>query len=446
MHIIICGAGEVGSHAAETLAAAGESITVIDLDPGKLRDIEETMDVATLAGDCANAATLQEAGARTAELVLAATSIDEVNLVSASIAKEMGAARVMARVHHAAYFGKKNFDYGAHFRIDQLICPEYVTAIAIARRLRVSAAGAIESFARGQIEMQEITATDTGLAIGKRLQDVKLPAGARLTLIRRGDQAYIPTAKSVVVAGDTLILVANADEFEEARKQFTNEKPAKRKVVLMGGPPMAVWLCEQLKAKHFAIRLFERDRGRAEELAEKLDWVTVINADPTNRSVFDEENLGLADVFIAMLEDDEDNIIGSVLAKTRGVETVVAVVQESKYLDIIYDIGIDQAFSTRHVAAQEIENLLDERAMRHLGSLAEGKVDVYRVRIDENMPAAGKALRGLALSPDWVVAAIQRGIRTFVPGADDVIEANDVVLVVGKHGKDATLQNVLTGK
>jgi trk system potassium uptake protein TrkA len=214
----------------------------------------------------------------------------------------------------------------------------------------------------------------------------------------------------------------------------------------MGGPPMAVWLCEQLKAKHFAIRLFERDRARAEELAEKLDWVTVINADPTNRSVFEEENLGQADVFIALLEDDEDNIIGSVLAKTRGVETVVAVVQESKYLDIIYDIGIDQAFSTRHVAAQEIENLLDERAMRHLGSLAEGKVDVYRVRIDEKTPAVNKALRDLALSPDWVAAAIQRGVRTFVPGADDVIDADDVVLVVGKHGKEATLRTVLTGK
>ena len=442
MKIIICGAGEVGSHAAETLAAMGSSIIVIDTDPARLRDIEDNMDVATITGSAADAEILIEAGARDAELVLAATDSDEVNLMTASIAKGLGARKSIARVHDRAFFSGSVFHYDDHFDIDQLICPEYATSLAIARRLRNPGAVAIENFTRGRIEMQEFRASETGLAIGKRLADVLIPNGTRLALIKRDDQAYIPSAKSVVVAGDIVVLVGNAPVFDEARKQFQADKPPKRKIVLMGGPPMAIWLCQQLRSKEFSVRLFERDRARAEQLAEQLDWVTVLNADPLDRAVFAEENLMLADVFIALLPSDEANIIGAVLAKTRGVEEVITVVQQSKFLDIIYDIGVDRAYSTRHVAAEEIENVLDHRPHRLLGTLAEGHVDVFRVRVGEKSTAAGQALRDLNLSPDWVLAAIHRGTETFVPGADDTVEIGDTVLVVGKHGKETTLQKI----
>lgn len=442
MKIIICGAGEVGSHAAETLAAMGRSIVVIDTDPARLRDIEDTMDVATLTGSAADAKMLSEAGAKDAELVLAATDSDEVNLLTASIAKGLGARKSIARVHRRAFFSGETLHYDEHFGIDQLICPEYATSLAIARQLRNPGAVAIENFTRGKIEMQEFRASETGLAIGKRLADVHIPNGTRLALIKRGDEAYIPTAKSVVVAGDIVVLVGNAPVFEDARKQFQADKPPKLKVVLMGGPPMAVWLCQQLRGKEFSVRVFERDRIRAEQLAEKLDWVTVLNADPLDRAVFAEENLMQADVFISLLPNDEANIIGAVLAKTRGIEQVITVVQQSKFLDIIYDIGVDRAYSTRHVASEEIENVLDNRPLRHLGTLAEGHVDVFRVRVGEKSKATGQALRDLSLSPDWVLAAIHRATDTFVPGADDTLEVGDTVLVVGKHGTESTLEKI----
>jgi len=205
-------------------------------------------------------------------------------------------------------------------------------------------------------------------------------------------------------------------------------------------------LCQQLQGRRFSIRLFERNRKRAEELAEQLDWVTVIQADPTDRTVFAEENLTQADVFITMQESDEANIIAAVLAKTRGVEEVITVVQQSKYLDIIYDIGVDRAYSTRHVAAEEIEALLDVSPVRKLGSLAEGDADVMRLRVTDKSTIAGQPLREVSLSPDWVVAAIQRETNTFVPGADDVIEPGDTVLVVGKHGKDDILHKLFAAK
>jgi len=449
MNIIICGAGEVGSHAAEVLTAEGSSITVIDADPGRLRDIEETMDVATLAGNCAEVNVLGDAGAGDADLVLAATDSDEVNLLTASLAKGLGAHKSVARVHHSAFFERNRLDYSRHFNIDRIICPEYSTSIAIARRLRHPGAVAIENFARGAIEMQEMVASKSGTAVGKRLMDVAFPAGTRLAMVRRKtdrEEAFVPEAKTVIAPGDTVILVGNKDAFESARKLFQDTRPPRRRIVLMGGPPLAVWLCRLLRDPGFAIRLFERQRERAEELADKLSWVTVLNADPTDRAVFAEENLSQADVFISLLDSDEENIIAGVLAKTRGVEEVLTVVKESKYLDILYDIGVDKAFSTRQVAADEIDAVLDEGPMRLLGTLAAGRVDVVQVRVNKKAEGIGRALRDLNLSPDWVVAGIQREQSAFVPGADDVIEEGDIVMLVGKRGEEKALKTIFAVK
>ena len=217
----------------------------------------------------------------------------------------------------------------------------------------------------------------------------------------------------------------------------------------MGGPIMTVWLCQALRDRDWSIRVFETRRQRAQALAEQLPWVTVLNADPTDRNVYSEERLGQADVFVALLDDDEDNIIGSVLAKSLGVTQVIAVVQKSTYLDLLYHIGVDRPFSPRVVAAVEIESLLDDRPVRLLASLAEGEIDAFRVRIDEHGSGEafiGKSLRDLKISPDWAIAAIRRADDVWVPGADDSLHSGDTILVIGRHGKEKDLQRLLQGK
>jgi trk system potassium uptake protein TrkA len=442
MKIIICGAGEVGSHAAETLVAKGTRIVVIDQDASRLAAIEESMDVATFRGNCAHAQVLLDAGCADADLVVAATSGDELNLLTASVAKGLGAKKSIARVHHSEYFEQRRFRYEEHLRVDRLICPEYSTAVAIARTLRNPGALAIEGLARGAIEMQEFPVSRKATAIGKSLVDLALPRGTRLAVITRKGGSFIPEAATTIEEEDTVILVGNTSAFPDARLLFHDDKRPRQRVALMGGTPIAVWLARSLRNRDFSIRIFETDRERAEELAEKLTWTTVINADPTDRIVFDEERLAELDVFIGVLNDDETNIIGSDLAKLRGVPTVITVVQHSKFLDVIFDIGIDKAFSPRIVAGNEIESVMDESPLRHLGSLAAGIIDVYRVRIAEKASVLGRPLRDVKLSPAWVVAAIVREKHAFVPGADDVFEQSDTVLVVGRHGEERTLKRL----
>ncbi len=445
MNIVICGGGEVGSHAAEELTRAGSAVTLIDADEQKLRAITDTMDVRTLVGNAASAEILREAGAADADLLVAATNSDEVNLVASAVGRALGAAKSLARVHHSTFLNKKSFDYEKHFGISELLCPEFTTASAIARTLRNPAALAIEEFAGGRIDMHELPISDEAPATGRPLAEVKMPARTRLAAVLRKTDVFLPDGETVLSKGDRVVLVANRDVFDEARAMFRAEKPTRKSVVLLGGTPMCVWLCEALRERVWSIRVFETNRPRAEHLAERLPWVTVLSADPTDKGVFAEERIALADVFVGLLDDDEDNIVGSVMAKAGGVSESIAVVQQSRYMDLLYHIGIDHAYSPGMVAAREITNLLDDSPIRRLAALATG-IDAYQIRVQTTAPVNGQVLRRIQLSPNWVLGAIRRNDEVWVPGADDVVQGGDIVLLIGKHGEEQQLEELFLGK
>lgn len=446
MRIIICGAGEVGTHTSEVLDGKGHSITVIDARADRLSGIEDRMDASTLIGNCAHADILTEAGVEGADLLVAATDNDEVNLLTASLARRLGAHKTIARVHDYGYLIQKSIDYKRTLGIDRLICPEFSTATAIAQTLRNPAALAVENFAGGQVEMQQFRTTAKAKAIGKPLSQLALPEGVRVAAISRGREVMIPDATTTIEEKDAVFLVANANVFDVAHRLFLGKAPTRQKVVINGGTTLATWVCRFLRGRNFAVRLFERDPERAEQLAADLDWVTVINEDPTDAAVFQEERIGEVDDFVSLLDDDEDNIIGAVLAKSRGVKQVISIVQRSHYLDLLYDIGVDRAFSPRIVASQEIEETLDDSRVRRLSSLERGVLDIWRVRPGDSSELLNQRLRTIKLTPNWSVVAIQRGTETSVPTADDKIESGDVVLVLGRHDMEPELRELFDAR
>lgn len=446
MRIIICGAGHVGGHAAEVLSAARHSITLIDHNPDRLRAIGDYLDVATLLGNCAEARVLLDAGAARADMVVAATQSDEINLLTASIARGLGTGKTVARIHHGEYYQQGlegGFSYEKHFGIDRLICPEYATAESIAHVLRNPAAIAIESFARWRIEMQEFHVDAKAPAVGRSLDALSFPSGARLTAVSRNGDVFRPTGATIIQSGDGVVLLGEHKAMERAIKLFGKPKLDRRTVVVMGGTPMAEWFCRALRDRAFSIRLFEPDRARAEQLAERLDWVTVVNADPTTEATFQEEYLAKADVFIALTNDDETNILGGAWAKSKGVARAIAVVQRPVYLHLLSHVGIDLAFSPRVTAARDIGAMLDDRPLLRLTSLARGVLDVFRVQVAADAPVTAAPLKDVAgLTPDWLVAAVQHCNDTFVPDGHTVIQSGDVALVVGPRGREPDLRTI----
>jgi trk system potassium uptake protein TrkA len=433
MNILICGAGEVGRHSAEVLAESGHSITILDQSPSRLAEIDEVMDVRSMLGDCAQAEVLLKAGVDTMDLIIAATNNDEVNLLSASVAKGVGCKTAIARVHRSGFYEDRGLNYAKHLGIDHLVCPEYATARAIAAALRSPGALAVENFAHGLIEMQRIAVSETSKAVGVALRDLKTPGTSLIACIERPDRSFVPKAETVIKPGDLLTLIGEAKGIELTSKFYNPEHAGRRRIMVMGGSTQSVWLSRELKRVGASVRQFIADEERAIELAEKLDGITVINADVINSDILQEERVDQADAFVAATDDEETNILGAALAKTRGATMAVAVMQRPTYLHLLEHIGIDRAFSPRATAVNEILRLLDTRPLRQLATLSRGVAELYELHLGDKLPkgVADKPLMEIQFPPHCLVAALNRGDRVYVPGAQDKFEPGDVAILLG---------------
>ncbi|MEM1444552.1 MAG: Trk system potassium transporter TrkA [Planctomycetota bacterium] len=446
MNIVICGAGEVGRHSAEVLAPAGHNITLIDRDEDKLAQIDQLVDIRSLPGDCTRADILVQAGVDDADLFIAATQDDEVNLLSASVAAALGCDTTIARVHHSQYFEGQGIDYARHFGIDHLVCPEHTTAVAVATTLRSPGAQEVENFARGSIELHRLTVGENAKALGKQLKDLSLPKCCLLASIKRGDEAFRPKADTVLQAGDVVTLLADEDTFTKTFKLLGVDAPRRYKVMIMGGTTQAVWLCRELRQRYFHVRLFETDPDRAAMLAEKLPWVTVLSGDIIHSDVLLDERVDQADAFVACTDDDESNILAAARVKTMGAKQAITVLQRSTYLHLLRHVGVDRAFSPRSTAVNEILRRIEGGPVRSLATLADGVADVFEVRVGEKAKSAiGKPLREVELPEHALVAVIQRDDKSFVPGADDELKPRDTAMVVAPSSARKQLRKVFSG-
>ncbi len=446
LNVIIAGAGQVGSRAAEVVSQAGHNLTVIELSEERLRTLDERLDIKTVLGNCTHMRLLREIGIEDCDLMIAATSVDEVNMLGASLAKVGGAKKTIARIHHSAFFELRDSPAAEAMGIDVMICPEHQTALEIARSLRTPGSIELEDFARGRIAMQRLAVEDNTPAVEHTLAEVALPPGARVAIIERGTEVFLARADTRIQPGDVVTLLGELDRFETARKVFQKGKLRHLNVVIMGGTSMAVWLSRALKSRLFSVRLFVTDRPRAEELADKLDFLTVINADPTDAAIFAEERLGEADAFLAVDADDERNILACAQAKSLGAKTCIAVIEQLTYSHLLEHVGIDRAFSPHVVAARFISKMVDARSARSLATLADGVAEVYDVAATATSPVLGHALRNVKLPAGGMVAAIQRGDNVRVPAADDTIEQGDRLLIIAGSGIERDLSKLISGR
>lgn len=446
MHVIVAGAGEVGAHAAEVLSSKGYGVTVIDTDADRLRALGDALDVHTLHGHCAHLDILQAAGAKSADLLVAATNVDEINLLAAVLAKSIGIKKTIVRVHHTANFSLKGTTHATSFGVDDLLCPEYLTSLAIARAIRNPGSIALEEFSRGQLLMQRFIVTPGAAAVGKKLLDQQIPTSVRVATVETSKGISLADARTLVSEGDFVTVIGETKTFDDARKVFNQEKERRLHVAVMGQNSTAVWICRALKSRTLSVRLFVDDHARAERLAEKLDHCTVLKADPTEAGTSNEERIHDADVFIGATEDDEHNVLACAQAKALGTTTAIAVVQRKKYLHLFSHVGIDYAFSPRDVAVKAILSLIDIGPVRSVAKFAGGVAEVYEIHPSKRAKVLGYELRNIKLPKKTLIAAIRRDGKAYVPGADDQVTAGDILLAIGPSGIAGELQNLFVAK
>ena len=340
MRVIVAGAGEIGSYIAERISADDHDVTVIDSDEERARQVGEELDVQVLCGSAASAKVLKEAGVAEADLFVAMTESDDTNLVCASVARKLGAKRTVARADEVVYRKADEISYAEHFQVDDLVSPEMLTALELASMVRNPGVLAVEHFARGTLEVQQLRADRGAKNVGTVLQELELPEGVRIGSIHRGDEIIIPTGMDQVEHNDLITLIGKTEQVVQARADFESDKPKTKKVVVMGGGHTALSLARRLKRYAFKLTIIERDEGRCQYLATNLGWATILHGDGTKLAFLKEERIDNADFFISVTGRDEDNILSALQAKNLGVDKVMVMIHRPDYADLTKKMGI----------------------------------------------------------------------------------------------------------
>jgi len=431
MRIVVLGAGTVGTSIADMLCRHRHSVTVVDNDPSHTRRVNDELDVRVVTGSAAQSSVLFQAGILGADLCLAVTGDDEVNMVSASIAKGMGARRAVARVYAPVFRDLSTFDYQRHFRIDRLLSMEQLSAMELARGIRHPGSLSVENFARGELEMQELAVTEKTAAVGVLLKELELPPGVRVGSIYREGRMRIAGAVDRILVGDEIMLIGTCDEVDKAGELFQREPPPKKGVVIAGGGETGYHLARMLEGRRFAVLLMETDRDRCEFLAAHLEHATVVNADFKYRANLEEERVGSADIFVVCTGDDEDNIMACVEARELGVQQTMAIVSRPDYANVVGKLGIKPAVSPREVIVRQILGFLNTGAVISRMPLSKGGgIGILEIEVLEGVPATEHVLAKLNFPPQCLIAAVIHESYVMVPGADDRLHPGDTVIAL----------------
>ncbi|MDR1494323.1 MAG: Trk system potassium transporter TrkA [Planctomycetaceae bacterium] len=429
MRILVLGGGTVGGSIAEVLCQQRHKVTIVEKNPDVAEQLDTELDVNVVVGSASESSVLFQANVGSADLCLALTGNDECNIVAASMAKEMGATRVAARVYAKIFRDLSTFDYQNHFRIDRLLSSEHLTAMEFARQIRDASSITIEYFARGQIEMQDVVIMRPSHATNKKLYELRLPPEVRIGSIGRNGKIFIPTANDTVEVGDRISLLGDQDRLEDVKKMFSIQSFKKQNVIIAGGGETGRHLAQVLSNRRYSVTIMDTNKKRCESLAAVMREVTVVCANALRRNDLEEEGIGGADVFIACTGGDEDNIMACVEAEALGAKKRMAVVTRSDYANVISRLGINEVVSPRSVMTRQVVGLLNAGPIVFRNSsLVGGGIEALEIEVQKDAPVTRGTLKDAILPPKTLLAAILREGFALLPNAKSVLQQGDTVV------------------
>ncbi len=432
MKIIIVGAGEIGRHLAMSLSREAHSIVVIENNAAVAAELEQQIDGKVITGEGTSANVLLESSVGECELFLALTSNTNVNIMAASMAKKLNAAKVIARVHPELQREEWIFDYRGHFQIDHVFSPERLSAIELAKFIRNPDSLMVEEVARGRIELQQVRVSHNSDAVGRKLSDLKAPERTRVASIIRGGEHFVPSASDKLEAEDVVTIFGDPLKLRSLAMRLqkgSDKKKESLRVVVFGGGEYGFSLAQMLESFDCKVRIIERDSQRAQELTGLLSDTTVINTDGTVLAELEEEQVGEADFFVAMSGSDEDNVMTCLQANNLGTKNCLTLIHRADYADAISasgrHFGVLAAISPREATRRELERFLISDQFHTVKKIGAGEV------IETEVAKASIAAEHMISEVNWpegcVIVARMRGIHAIVPGPEDVLRPGDMI-------------------
>ncbi|MGM0423805.1 MAG: Trk system potassium transporter TrkA [Thermodesulfobacteriota bacterium] len=434
MRIIIIGAGEVGSYIAWRLAAENKEVVVVDRDPNVLAGIAEKLDVETVQGPGSSPRILEEAGVKRADLLLAVTDSDEINLIACTFTNILAPNLIkVARIRNPEYTEYQEVLARDLLHIDIVINPEQEVIASIERLMSAPGAAEISEFTDVQVNLAGIWIHEGNRLVGLDLAQVKQKLGVAnfiVAAIFRGDKAIIPSGENVIKAGDLVYFVCAKKDLPQVLQAFGSKSMQQHDVMIIGGGNIGFRLAKQLERKKgLQVKLLERDRERCEFLAQNLERSIVLYGDGTDQDLLQQENVSEMDVVITLTGDEENNILCSLLAKSMGSKMTITRIDKNAYLPLMQTIGLEHTVSPRLSAANSIL-----RYVRHgtvISSISiQDKAEALEVSVGSDSLLANKTLKDLPFPKGAIVLCIISSQEVVIPTGESVIKSGDKLVIL----------------
>lgn len=435
MKILILGAGQVGSSVAASLSNEDDDITIVDTNREFLHQLQDQYDIRTVHGKASHPDVLTKANAEDADLILAVTNSDETNMIACQIAHTLFKTPTkIARIRSAAYLSHPELFADNLLPVDVIISPEQIVTDYIERLISRPNALQVLDFADKKVQLVALRALTGGPLVGNPLRDLQkhIPdTPTRVTAIWRKDKPIMPTADTIIEAGDEVFFIAASKDIYTVMAELQRlDKPYKR-IMLAGGGNIGFRLAKALE-NNYKIKLLETDPKRAEKLAEDLDKTTVLLGDAANEDLLLEEDINKIDLFCAVTNDDETNILSAMLAKRLGASKVLSLINRSAYVDLVESGSIDIALSPQQATIGSLLTHVRRGDVVAVHSLRRGAAEAIEAvaRGDKNSSlVVGRRIDELKLPPGTTIGALVRNDEVIIVHHDTIIESEDHVIL-----------------
>jgi trk system potassium uptake protein TrkA len=436
MKIVILGAGQVGSTVAHSLSSEENDITVVDTNATHLKNLQDRLDIRGVIGFASHPTVLVRAGIEDADLIIALTSSDEVNMTACQVAYTLyNTPTRIARIRSSDYIENPKLFEREHCPVDVLISPETLVTQYIALLIEYPGALQVLDFADGRAQLVATQAYAGGPLVGHRLHTLRehMPtdADARVAAIYRQDKTIIPDGSTVIEENDTVFFIAAQRNIRTMMKELRPLDNPVRRIILAGGGNIGSNLARQLERNHH-VKIIERDPERAETIAEDLEKAIVLVGDCADEDLLREESIDTTDVYCVVTNDDEANILSSMLAKRMGVEKVIAIINRPAYVDLVESSSIDIAVSPQQITIGALLTHIRRGNMVRIHSLRKGAaeaIEAVALGDKRSSKVVGRAIEDIKLPPGTTIPAIVRGDDVIIAHHDTVILENDHVIL-----------------
>jgi trk system potassium uptake protein TrkA len=429
MRIIIIGAGEVGAELAAKLSREDNDVTVIDKDMAPLERLE-SLDVLTVPGNGASLQTLEEAGVKTTDLLIAVTQVDEINIMACLLGKNNGAKSTIARIRQSTYGNEYKSLTSDRLGIDITINPEYVAANEIIKVVKSTHASETEVFCKDKVQMLGMRLGQESPVLSQKLKDLNLGNNTLISAIIRDSKLIIPRGDDTLELGDHVYLLTLTGSRFPYERISGKDSLRVHKVMIMGAGKVGRHVARMLgRSRSMEVKLIDSNLEKCKEAADLFPDIMVLHGDGTDLNFLRQEDIESIDAFIALSGNDEVNILSALLAKELGVKKTVVEINRPDYAVLVDTLNIDTAIRPRLLTAGRILKLVRKGLIESVMILGEDQAEVIEITVAENAPVQGKTLQDLKLPSGILVGAILRNDKAIIPRGSDHIAPKDKVVL-----------------